>query len=378
MTRQGDLAVYVHWPFCVSKCPYCDFNSHVAGAIDQGRWRATLLAELDTAARGLEGRRLTSLYFGGGTPSLMDPDTAGAVIAAARRLFPPAPDVEITLEANPTTVEADTFGAFAAAGVNRLSLGVQALDDGALKSLGRAHDLAQALAALARARQAVDRVTFDVIYARPGQTIAAWRDELSRALDLGTDHLSLYQLTVEPGTPFFRDGVAEADEDLAADLWDLTQEMTDRAGLPAYEISNHARPGRESRHNLTYWRGGDYLGIGPGAHGRRARPDGGATATHRIHDPGRWLAAVERDGHGTGKVLDLTPAERQEERVMTGLRTAEGLDAAGFRAVASALDPRALADLVDEGFLVRDDRGLRCTPAGRPRLNALLGRLLAG
>ncbi|MGE5503644.1 MAG: radical SAM family heme chaperone HemW, partial [Actinomycetota bacterium] len=268
----ASLAVYIHWPFCLSKCPYCDFNSHVAAAIDQRRWRAALLAELEWFAALAPGRTVTSIFFGGGTPTLMDPDTAGALVDRVKALWATAPDLEVTLEANPSTVEAGRFRAFRAAGVGRLSLGIQALDDAALKLLGRRHDLAEALAALAVARQTFDRFSFDLIYARPGQTVAAWRDELARALDMAGDHLSLYQLTIEEGTAFApvfaRGDLVLPPEDEAAEMFEATQDMTAAAGLPAYEVSNHARPGQESRHNLTYWLGGDYAGVGPGAHGR--------------------------------------------------------------------------------------------------------------
>jgi oxygen-independent coproporphyrinogen-3 oxidase len=381
----GGFGVYVHWPYCLAKCPYCDFNSHVAEAVPEARWRAAIVRELGhyySETRHL-GRART-VFFGGGTPSLMPPESAAAIIAAVGNLWGLAPDAEITLEANPTSVEAKKFEGFRDAGVNRVSVGVQALDDGALGFLGRGHSAAEALAALRAAAKVFPRFSFDLIYARPGQTLAAWRRELARALefarDFGGGHLSLYQLTVEPGTGFDRDGVRAADEGAAADMFEATQDMTSAAGLPAYEISNHARPGGECRHNLIYWRGGAYVGVGPGAHGRIMDASGAVLATHQIHDPAGWLAAVEKSGHGTGKRRRLAPERRREELLLAGLRLAEGIDRARFRAltgqdVAAAVDPAALARLEDGGFLELDDRALRATAAGRQRLNAVLAAL---
>ena len=374
------IALYVHWPFCQSKCPYCDFNSHVAEVVDQARWRAALLAELGHYAAATQDRRLTSIFFGGGTPSLMEPGTAAAVIAAARAHWTSTDDLEVTLEANPSSAEKDRFVAYRNAGVNRLSLGIQSLNDDALRFLGRRHDAAEAHIAMTQAREVFERVSFDFIYARPGQTEAQWWDELSRLLEFTGDHLSLYQLTIEPGTPFFHDAVPAAAEDHGVALFELTQELTAAAGLPAYEISNHAQPGAESRHNLTYWRGGDYAGIGPGAHGRLTSDDG-FTATHQIHDPMRWLAAVERNGHGTGKLRTLGGRERAEEILMTGLRLAEGLDttalyaATGF-APSKLIDSDRLNHAIDGGLLARDGARLRTTPAGRLILNTLIGSIL--
>src|ERR1043165_9766172 len=289
-SQTSDLALYVHWPFCVSKCPYCDFNSHVRESVDQERWRSALLADLAYETRQTSGRRLGSIFFGGGTPSLMAPATVAALIAAAERHWGFAPGIEISLEANPSSVEAARFADLAAAGVNRVSLGLQSLDDGALRFLGRAHDAKEGLAALATAQRAFGRVSFDLIYALPGQSAAAWQIELGRALSLGTHHLSLYQLTIEPGTRLAalagRGALVPADPDESAALYELTGELTEAAGLPAYEISNHARPGEESRHNLAYWRYQPYAGIGPGAHGRR-----GGLATRRHKKPENWLAA---------------------------------------------------------------------------------------
>jgi putative oxygen-independent coproporphyrinogen III oxidase len=379
-----DLALYIHWPFCKSKCPYCDFNSHVRETIDEARWRDALLAELDREASETAGRHLGSIFFGGGTPSLMAPDTVAALIERAARHWTLARETEVTLEANPTSVEAARFRALAAAGVNRLSLGVQALDDRALRFLGRGHGMAEALDALALARRYFARFSFDLIYARPGQTLPAWRDELARALALAGDHLSLYQLTIEPGTAFAtafaRGAIALPDQDCAGALYEETQAALDAAGLPAYEISNHARPGGESRHNLAYWRYQDYAGVGPGAHGRLTLR-GERWATRRYRAPELWLAAVERHGHGTEERVALAPEEQRRECLMMGLRLAEGVERAQFRAatgaeIETALDPERLADLVAGGFVRLDAAGLRATAAGRQRLNAVLAALL--
>ena len=386
--RAGDEAgfgVYVHWPFCLSKCPYCDFNSHVRERIDERRWRSALLAELAHYAAETRTRRVTSLFFGGGTPSLMSPETVAAVIERVAALWPIAADREVTLEANPSSVEAGRFAAYASAGVNRVSLGVQALDDEALRFLGRRHSLAEALAALNVAHRHFTRVSFDLIYARPGQTVAAWRQELARALQHAGEHLSLYQLTIEPETAFAqayaRGDFALPEESLAAALYEATQVALDAAGLPAYEISNHARPGAESRHNLTYWRYGDYVGVGPGAHGRLTL-DGVKVATRQHRAPEAWRARVERCGHATRTRLALSPAERLEELLLMGLRLREGVARGNFcretgQEIESALDRERLARLVEGGFLALDARGLRATAAGRLRLNAVLRALLA-
>jgi len=375
-----DLALYIHWPFCESKCPYCDFNSHVADTVDQDRWRKALLAEMAHYARETSGRALTSIFFGGGTPSLMPPNTAAALIDAAAGHWRTADDIEITLEANPSSAERERFAAYHDAGVGRLSLGVQSLDDQTLTFLGRRHDAAQARDAMAAAREIFPRVSFDFIYARPGQTEAAWRDELTEVLGLAADHLSIYQLTIEPGTPFFRDAVPAADEDAGVALFEATQDMLAGAGLPAYEISNHARPGYESRHNLTYWRGGDYVGIGPGAHGRLTGEDG-FTATHQIHTPARWLDEAEINGHGTGKRRTLSARERAEEMLMTGLRLSEGLDVARMEmhtgvALADLVDANRLAQVLAGRFLVKSAGHLIPTAAGLLRLNAVLASIL--
>jgi oxygen-independent coproporphyrinogen-3 oxidase len=382
--RADDLAVYIHWPFCKSKCPYCDFNSHVAAGIDQARWRRALLTELDHGANRTRGARVVSLFFGGGTPSLMDPETAGALIEGVRRHWVCAPDLEITLEANPTSVEAGRFEAFAAAGVNRVSLGVQALDDDALKFLGRGHSAAEALKAIAMAARLFRRFSFDLIYGRPGQARAHWRTELGRALDNAGEHLSLYQLTIEPGTAFDpawrRGDFALPDDDLAGALFEDTQEIMERTGRPAYEISNHARPGAECRHNLVYWRSGAYLGIGPGAHGRLGLA-GRRRATRSARAPETWLKRVEAHGHGLEEDSDIAPSDRLSEVLMMGLRLTEGIARHRFRSeigdeIEDALDPTQLNALIAGGFIIIDDAGLRATAPGRQRLNAVLGRLI--
>jgi oxygen-independent coproporphyrinogen-3 oxidase len=373
-----DLALYVHWPFCVSKCPYCDFNSHVRATVDQEAWRAALLADLAHEAARLPGRRLGSVFFGGGTPSLMPPATVAAVLDAAARHWTMAPDVEITLEANPSSVEAARFADLAAAGVNRVSLGLQALDDAALRFLGRAHDVAEGQAALAVAQSVFARVSIDLITARPGQPLTAWERELAAALALGTEHISLYQLTVEPGTRFAteeREGrLILPDGDTAADLFELTRAMTAAAGLPAYETSNHARRGAESRHNLTYWRYGDYAGVGPGAHGRR-----GGLATVRHRKPENWLAAVARNGHGTQAEEPLAPHSRATEALLMGLRLAEGVDLARIAALAGGIAPiddAAVTRLAAHGLVARTGDRLRVTEAGALLLDAILPQIV--
>jgi putative oxygen-independent coproporphyrinogen III oxidase len=382
---RAPLGVYVHWPFCKSKCPYCDFNSHVRQGVEQARWRAALLRELEHAAREAPDRRVETMFFGGGTPSLMEPETVAALIARTRQLWDSAPEIEITLEANPTSVEAGRFAALAEAGVNRVSLGVQALDAASLKFLGREHSTNEALEALATARRHFARYSFDLIYARPGQTPEAWAEELERALALAGEHLSLYQLTIERGTRFFTDHARGTfilpDEDASAAMFEHTQARLEQAGLPAYEISNHARPGAACRHNLIYWRYQDYVGIGPGAHGRFAV---GATkkATRRSSGPEAWLEAVERVGHGTAETSSVEGRDMVEEALMMGLRLADGIDRATFAFVTGtdpveALDPARLEPLVRAGFLDVDATHLRATPEGRQRLNALLERLVA-
>ena len=379
------LALYIHWPFCLAKCPYCDFNSHVRESIPQARFRAALRRELAWEAARLGRRRLTSIFFGGGTPSLMEPATVAALIADARRLFEPDGDIEITLEANPTSVEAARFAAFRDAGVNRASIGVQSLDDAALRMLGRQHSAAQAIGALETARRTFPRISFDLIYARPGQTLPEWRTELHQALERAADHLSLYQLTIEPGTKFEamhrRGEVVLPDDDTQAALYEATAEAAGRFGLLAYEVSNYAVAGSESRHNLAYWRYGDYAGIGPGAHGRHMVPAGEVVATRRHRAPESWAERVEREGHGTVEQVALGRTERAREMLLMGLRLTEGIDPARFAArtnvaLEDALDAGVLRQALDEGYLLWRDGRLATTPAGRLRLDALLAALL--
>ncbi len=379
-----DLALYIHWPFCLSKCPYCDFNSHVRERIDQPRFAAALRRELASEAARLGRRRLASIFFGGGTPSLMRPDTVGALIDDAIRLFDAAPDLEITLEANPTSAEAAALAGFRAGGVNRISIGVQSLDDAALHRLGRRHTAAEAIGALEMARGLFPRVSFDLIYARPGQSLADWRAELRRALGLAADHLSLYQLTIEPGTQFEtlhrRGALVLPDDDLAAALYKATAEEAARFGLHPYEVSNYARPGSESRHNLAYWRYGDYAGIGPGAHGRLTS-DGELLATRRHRAPEAWADLVERQGSGSTYEGAVTPRERAREMLLMGLRLTEGIKPGRFHRrtgmkLDDALDPDILARAIEAGYLTRDAGGLRATSEGRLRLDALLAQLV--
>ncbi|MDY0959869.1 radical SAM family heme chaperone HemW [Sphingomonas sp. CFBP8993] len=372
------LALYVHWPFCVSKCPYCDFNSHVRESVDQAAWANALLADLAHEATMLPGRRLTSIFFGGGTPSLMPPSTVAAILDAAERHWGFAEGIEITLEANPSSVEAARFADLAGAGVNRASLGVQALDDEALHFLGRAHGVDEALRALQTAQSVFGRVSFDLIYARPGQPLADWEAELTRAIGYGTEHLSLYQLTIEPGTRFHTEAAAGRlvipDGDAAADLFETTRAITAAAGLPAYETSNHARPGAESRHNLTYWRYGDYAGIGPGAHGRRQ-----GTATVRRKKPENWMAAVDRNGHGIEAEETLAPVTRATEALVMGLRLTEGVEMARITALAEGrimVDADALARLSRQGLVRQETDRLIVTDAGALLLDAILRDLV--
>ena len=373
------LALYIHWPFCVSKCPYCDFNSHVRAAVDQAAWRADLLADMAHEAALLPGRTLGSIFFGGGTPSLMPPATVAALIDAAAGHWDFADDIEISLEANPSSVEAARFADLARAGVNRLSLGMQALDDDALVFLGRPHDLHEGLAALDTAQAAFGRVSLDLIYARPGQTLAAWEAELHRALGFGTSHMSLYQLTIEAGTRFAtlaaRGDLIEQDGDAAALLYEATRAITDAAGLPAYEISNHAKPGAQSRHNLTYWRYGDYAGIGPGAHGRRL-----GLATQRHKKPENWQAAIARHGSGLQSETVLSAQEQAREALLMGLRLDEGLNVAALAArfgVADPIDRPALAQLAGHGLIAARGDWIGVTPAGMLLLDAILVELVA-
>jgi putative oxygen-independent coproporphyrinogen III oxidase len=372
----GDaLALYVHWPFCVSKCPYCDFNSHVRASIDQDEWREALLADLAHEARLLPGRHVTSIFFGGGTPSLMDPATVAAVIDAARNHWPAADDIEITLEANPNSVEAARFADLAAAGVNRLSLGLQSFDDAALAFLGRAHSAREGREALDIAQTHFARVSFDLIYALPGDTEMRWTTTLADALALGTSHLSLYQLTIEPGTRFAAGKLEPLDADRAATLYELTGATTAAAGLPAYEISNHARPGEESRHNLAYWRYQDYAGVGPGAHGRRL---GSRTLRHK--KPENFLSALQRNRHGIAEEAQLSSTEAADEALVMGLRLREGIDADAIAArfgLGSIVDWVRVDRLVGSDHLVRDGARIAATAQGRLVLDAILGEIAA-
>ena len=379
------LALYIHWPFCAAKCPYCDFNSHVRDRVDQARFGDALRRELAHEAARVGRRPLASIVFGGGTPSLMDPATGAALIEDARALFDAAPDIEITLEANPTSVEIGRLAAFRDAGVNRASLGVQSLDEAALRFLGRKHDTAQAIAALEAARSIFPRLSFDLIYARPGQDEASWRAELRQALALAADHLSLYQLTIEPGTQFAtlhgRGAFTLPEGDEAAGLYVATAEEAGRFGLLPYEVSNYAKPGAESRHNLAYWRYGDYLGIGAGAH-QRLLLDGRMLATRRHRAPEEWANRVERDGHAAVEEDVLSEAERAREALLMGLRLAEGIDPARITARSGlpfeqTVDPAMLAALLDEDYLAWTAEGrLRATEEGIVRLDALLPVLL--
>ncbi len=383
---QAGFGIYVHWPFCLAKCPYCDFNSHVREAIDQPAWARALVRELACAPEldGANSAAVTSIFFGGGTPSLMTPATVATVIEAIAARFAVAQDVEITLEANPTSVEAAHFAGYVAAGVNRFSLGVQALRDEALRFLGRQHSVTEALAAFELARRHCDNVSFDLIYARPSQTPDDWAAELGQALDLGLEHVSLYQLTIERGTRFHeavrRGDLRMLDDDAGAGLFELTRQICADAGLPAYEISNHARAGRASRHNLTYWRSGTYLGLGPGAHGR-INQNQQRLAISRIRSPEKWLAAVEARGEGTEGREIIAGDDLAEEVIMMGMRLDEGVNIQQFqditgKSLESAIDSNSLATLIDGGFVEMTESALRTTAQGRAVLNEVLRRLL--
>ncbi|MFZ1066981.1 MAG: radical SAM family heme chaperone HemW [Pseudolabrys sp.] len=383
MSLTTPFAIYVHWPFCLSKCPYCDFNSHVRhGGIDEARFLRAYETEIAATAARVPHRTVSSIFFGGGTPSLMQPSSVQAILDCIGRHWTIAPDVEITLEANPTSVEATRFRGFRAAGVNRVSLGVQALDDTSLKELGRLHTAQEALDAVAVARLIFDRYSFDLIYARPRQTLDGWAAELKRAIAEAAEHLSLYQLTIEPDTPFF--GLHRAgkltipDQDLARDLYDLTQAVCSDAGLPAYEISNHARPGAQCRHNLVYWRGHDYAGIGPGAHGRLTI-DNGRIATETEKRPEAWLMRVEETGTGLTVEEKLTSGEAADEYLLMGLRLAEGIDLARYSALSGRnLNPGRISILRNEGAVeTTADGRLRVTQSGVPLLDAVVADLAA-
>ena len=387
------FGVYVHWPFCAAKCPYCDFNSHVRTAIDEDGWVDGILAELDwiAANQGASARAgatneksrsvVETIFFGGGTPSLMQGRSTGRILDRIAALWPMANNAEITLEANPASADAARFADYKSAGVNRVSLGVQALNDADLKKLGRLHDVAEAKSALKLAMDHFARVSLDLIYARPDQSDAAWRSELQEALSFGTDHLSLYQLTIEPETPYallHKNGQLRIPgEDLAAQLYETTQELTEAAGIAAYEISNHARPGQESRHNLIYWRYGDYAGVGPGAHGRLAL-NGRRTATAAIKLPERWRDTVSRTGHGFGEMTPVSGEEAAREHLLMNLRLAEGLDLAAYETRWNTrLDAAKIAALVEQGFVSNANNRLTATtPAGRLLLNRVIEELL--
>ncbi|MFZ1744049.1 MAG: radical SAM family heme chaperone HemW [Pontixanthobacter sp.] len=373
-------ALYIHWPFCLKKCPYCDFNSHVRGGVDYAAWEQALIADMRHEAALAGGETLRSIFFGGGTPSLMPPALVATLLREAENLWGFDTDIEITLEANPSSVEAAKFADLASAGINRVSLGLQSLDDAQLHFLGRLHNAEEGVAALSVAQQHFARVSFDLIYARPGQTEAQWRQELARALSFGTDHLSLYQLTIEAGTRFATDvrigKFAPMDDDPAADLFEVTRTMTETAGIPAYEVSNHARPGQESRHNLTYWRYQDYCGIGPGAHGRR-----GGIATIRHKKPENYLAAVAKQQSGLQEERALILSEQASEALLMGLRLNEGISlsdiASRFSLAAERLiDEDRLAMLKKLGFVWQDGAQLGVTARGMPVLDALLGELV--
>lgn len=378
--QQGGFGLYLHWPFCEAKCPYCDFNSHVSREIDQSRWLRAYLHEIDRYAAMLPGRVLNSVFLGGGTPSLMDPDVVGAILERVRQSWPQANDLEVTLEANPGSVEAGRFRGYAEAGVSRVSMGIQALNDVDLRRLGRIHSLAEARQAYDIARKNFDRVSFDLIYARQDQTVEAWRAELGEALEMAVDHLSLYQLTIEQGTAFAdryaRGGLKGLPaEDAAADMYEATQEICAGAGMDAYEVSNHAKPGAESRHNLIYWRYGDYVGIGPGAHGR-VTLDGQRHATEAWSNPDRWLSAVG-SGQSEKQWDAIDPKDQSAEYLMMGLRVREGIDVVRYEALAGeALSEEKLIELRELGMIESNGQRIWVTEQGRPVLNAVLRDLL--
>ncbi len=379
--RSPGFGVYVHWPFCAAKCPYCDFNSHVRHQPpDQARFARAFEAELASMRAQSGARTVTSVFLGGGTPSLMEPRTVGAILDAIAANWTVPAGIEVTLEANPSSVEAERFRGYRAAGVNRVSLGVQALNDRDLKFLGRLHNVEEALKAIELARATFPRLSFDLIYARPGQTLEDWEAELRQAIDHAADHLSLYQLTIEEGTPFFALHAAKKfqipDADTAADLYQLTQEVTAAHGLPAYEISNHARPGAESRHNLTYWRYGEYVGVGPGAHGRFIA-EGTRTVTMAERHPERWLALVEQQGHGVADGEELTRDEEADEFLLMGLRLVEGLDLVRYAELAGRPLPQERIEILQSEGLVAPigNSRLRATPAGMIVLDAVVADL---
>ncbi len=370
------ISVYIHWPFCLSKCPYCDFNSHVRQSIDEDAWEKALIHELQRTAELTGLKSLQSIFFGGGTPSLMHPKTVGKIIETATALWTPSEKLEITLEANPNSVEVNRFKELRQNGVNRISVGIQALNDLDLKQLGRLHNAVEAMKAIDTACSTFDRVSFDLIYARPGQTLEAWEQELKRALKFGTSHLSLYQLTIEPGTAFAtlyaRGDLVLPDDNLSADMFELTQSIMENHEMPAYEVSNHVKSGSECRHNLVYWRYQDYVGVGPGAHGRLTLDDK-KYATRQKKSPETWLKSIKELSHGDEEVLELTPHEQDHERLMMGLRLLEGIDLNLLNLpLNETISEKALDFVIKEGYLVQDGDFLKATPEGRQRLNSVL------
>ncbi len=377
---EAGFGLYIHWPFCAAKCPYCDFNSHVRRAVDQVQWMNAMISEMRAYGARLSGRALNSIFFGGGTPSLMDGKTVAGLLDAAAEIWAFSPDIEITLEANPTSIEAQRFADYRAAGVNRLSMGAQALNDQDLKFLGRLHNVEEALAAFELARKTFERISFDLIYARPGQSVAAWQTELEQAISIGVDHLSLYQLTIEPETPFAalheKGAFSVPNDDLGADLFETTQEVCDQAGLPAYEISNHAKPGSECRHNLIYWQMGDYVGIGPGAHGRftskRSR-----VATAALKNPEEWLTKTQECPLSATQEEVVFSHDQGTEYALMSLRLTEGLSRARYAQLSgSTLEPGKIKGLTDQKLVHIDGDRLIATPAGRQVLNHVIAELV--
>ena len=379
--QQGGFGLYLHWPFCASKCPYCDFNSHVVASVDQAAWREAYLSELRRTAAETKGRVLSSVFFGGGTPSLMEPDLVAAILDEVRRLWPQANDLEVTLEANPNSVDSGRFRGYATAGVNRISMGIQALNDADLRRLGRLHSVADARRAFDIARDCFTRVSFDLIYARQHQGLDNWRRELTEAAAMAVDHLSLYQLTIEDGTAFGARHAAGGlkglpEDDIAADMYELTQEVLDTAGMPAYEVSNHARDGAESRHNLIYWRYGDYIGIGPGAHGRMT-VDGQRYAAEAPRAPQMWLDSVRKRGNGELPRTALSGQDCATEYILMALRLREGADMRRYEALAGTpLDMEAIGRLEEIGLLTRTGTKIAATASGRIVLNAILREIV--
>ncbi len=378
--QQAGFGLYLHWPFCASKCPYCDFNSHVSASIDMDAWETAFLAEIDRVGRETGPRVLDSVFFGGGTPSLMPVRLVDQILTRVRETWHLSNNCEITLEANPTSIEADKFRGFRDAGVNRVSIGIQALNDPDLKKLGRLHSVSEAMTALETARNTFDRVSFDLIYARQDQSLPEWQAELNRALDLEPDHLSLYQLTIEDGTAFgdrFAKGGLRGlpSEDLSADMYFATQEICDHKGLPAYEVSNHARPGQESRHNLIYWNYGDYAGIGPGAHGRLTlNGEKYATETHLM--PNSWLSSVSQNRNGESLRQKISEQDQYVERLLMGLRLHKGILIQHLSSSSFSPNLSSINELRENGLISLDETRLKVTPEGRPLLNAILRKLL--